>query len=390
MSSASSSRRSPLARRDRPLGSPTAYGDRRARQARRVVPTAVPSEAMGVIVARCQSPPFVVTPVLPLFPADLPKGHTMIVVTTPTGNVGSGVAQALLEAGREVRVVVRDPSRLSASVRQGAEVVVGSHGDPDVLEEAFAGADDVFWLVPPLFTAPDVVGYYRDFARAAAGAITARRVRRVVAVTSLGRQVAAQRAMAAGNLSAAFAMDEVLEATGVAYRGLSMPFFMDNLLSQVTAIAGAGIVSLPNAADRPLATVATADIAAAATTALLDRGWAGQQAVPVVGPDDLTPVQMTQVAAEVLDRPLTFVPATLQDYRSTMSGYGASSGFAAALVAMTAAQNDGIYDPEVAAVRNTGTGVGATSFRRWCEQVLAPAVRTAEETAQARTRPPPP
>jgi len=296
----------------------------------------------------------------------------MTVVTTPTGNVGSRTAQALLESGQDVRVVARDPSRLSEAVREGAEVVVGGHGDAGVLERAFAGADDVFWLVPPLFTTPDVVGYYTDFARAAAGAITACGVRRVVAVTSLGRRWAQEREVDAGNLSAAFAMDEVLEATGVAYRGLSMPFFMDNLLSQVPAITGAGIISLPNTADRPLATVATADIATAATALLLDRTWSGQEAVPVVGPDDLSPAAMTQVVAEVLHRPLTFAPSALEDYEATMTGYGASQGFAHALVEMTAAQNAGIYDAEAAAARVAGAG--ATSFRRWCQEVLAPAV----------------
>jgi uncharacterized protein YbjT (DUF2867 family) len=300
----------------------------------------------------------------------------MIVVTTPTGNVGSRVARALLESGQEVRVVARDPSRLSTAVREGAEVVVGSHGDPDVLERAFAGVDDVFWLVPPLFTAPDVVGYYTDFARAAAGAITACGVRRVVGVTSLGRRWAQERGVGAGNLSAAFVMDEVLEGTGVAYRGLGMPFFMDNLLSQVPAITGAGIISLPNAADRPLATVATVDVATAATALLLDDTWSGQESVSVVGPDDLSPAAMTQVVAEVLHRPLTFVPSAVEDYEALMTGYGASQGFAHALVEMTSVQNAGIYDAEAAAARRTGAG--ATSFRRWCQEVLAPAVHGQE------------
>ena len=41
---------------------------------------------------------------------------------------------------------------------------------------------------------------------------------------------------------------------------------------------------LANAADRPLATVATADVAAAAARLLLDGSWSGQESVPVAGP----------------------------------------------------------------------------------------------------------
>lgn len=44
---------------------------------------------------------------------------------------------------------MRGPSRLDDSVRERVEVVVGSHGDGAVVDEAFAGASAVFWLVPP-------------------------------------------------------------------------------------------------------------------------------------------------------------------------------------------------------------------------------------------------
>ena len=46
-------------------------------------------------------------------------------------------------------MVVRGPSRLDDSVRERVQVVVGSHGDGAVVDEAFAGASAVFWLVPP-------------------------------------------------------------------------------------------------------------------------------------------------------------------------------------------------------------------------------------------------
>ena len=47
----------------------------------------------------------------------------MIVVTTPTGQIGGRLASILLDAGEAVRVVARDPDRLAADVRERAEVV---------------------------------------------------------------------------------------------------------------------------------------------------------------------------------------------------------------------------------------------------------------------------
>ena len=77
----------------------------------------------------------------------------MIVITAPTGNIGRRLLSLLVEAApareEELRVVVRDPARLPDAVRGRVEVVTGSHGDAATVERAFAGADAVFWLVPP-------------------------------------------------------------------------------------------------------------------------------------------------------------------------------------------------------------------------------------------------
>ncbi len=73
----------------------------------------------------------------------------MIVVTTPTGQIGSQLVRQLLDQDQEVRVIVRDISRLDDTVRERAETVEGSHDDAAVLDKALPGAEAMFWLVPP-------------------------------------------------------------------------------------------------------------------------------------------------------------------------------------------------------------------------------------------------
>jgi uncharacterized protein YbjT (DUF2867 family) len=73
----------------------------------------------------------------------------MIVLTTPTGQIGSQVLGNLLDSGEELRVIVRDPAQLPADVRDSLDIVEGSHGDAAVVDKAFSGADAVFWLAPP-------------------------------------------------------------------------------------------------------------------------------------------------------------------------------------------------------------------------------------------------
>ena len=52
----------------------------------------------------------------------------MIVVTAPTGNIGRRVMDELLAAGASLRLVLRDATKLSDTVRSRVEVVEGSHG----------------------------------------------------------------------------------------------------------------------------------------------------------------------------------------------------------------------------------------------------------------------
>ena len=72
----------------------------------------------------------------------------MIVITTPTGQIGRQVLGNLLESGEQLRVIARDPSQLPAEVRGDLDIVEGSHGDAAVVDKAFAGADAVLWLTP--------------------------------------------------------------------------------------------------------------------------------------------------------------------------------------------------------------------------------------------------
>ena len=87
----------------------------------------------------------------------------MIVITTPTGQIGRQVLGNVLNSGKPIRVIVRDPSRLPSEARKRIDVVQGSHGDSDTVQKAFAGADTVFWLVPPDPKAESVEAAYVVF-----------------------------------------------------------------------------------------------------------------------------------------------------------------------------------------------------------------------------------
>ncbi|WP_214413813.1 NAD(P)H-binding protein [Sphaerisporangium fuscum] len=288
----------------------------------------------------------------------------MIVITTPTGQIGSRLVRRLLDRDKEVRVVVRDASRLDDKVRERVETVEGSHDDPAVLDKALPGAEALFWLVPPNPRAPSAEEHYLGFARAGAAAVARHDVGHVVGVSSAGHGWPAP----AGVLSAAFAMDAELGRSGAAYRALSMPFYMENLLGQVDAIRTQGAFYLTCAGDLPLAMIATRDIADTAADLLTDLSWAGQENLPVFGPDRLTPDGMAEVISQELGRPVTYRRMSMDDYASLLRSRGAGDQAVKDLTEAFAAQDHGVYDADWAAAEPT-----STDFRTWCREVLAPA-----------------
>jgi uncharacterized protein YbjT (DUF2867 family) len=292
----------------------------------------------------------------------------MIVITTPTGQIGRQVLGNLLESGEQLRVIARDPSQLPAGVREDLDIVEGSHGDAAVVDKAFAGADAVFWLVPLDPRAPSVDAAFAGFTRPAAEAFTRHGVGRVVGVSMLGRGTpwAAQAGFATGSL----AMDDLIAASGVAYRALTNPYFIEDTVRQAESIKNQGVFSYPIAGDRKRPAVATRDIAAAAARLLLDARWSGAGEVPLLGPEDLSYNDMAEIISQVLGKDVRFQQITFEAYKDRFIRLGMSDAMAQGYTDLAWAKNEGLDN----GVQRTPQNSTPTSFRQWCEEVLKPTV----------------
>ncbi len=290
----------------------------------------------------------------------------MIVVTTPTGNIGHHVVRHLLDAGEALRVIVRNPARLPQAVRDRVEIVEGSHGDAAVVDRACRGADAVFWLCPPTPSETPAAATV-DFARPGAAAMRRLGIGHLVAVTTLGRGTAWQDR--AGNVTGSIRMVDLLRDTGAAVRGLALPGFMDNALQQVEAIRQ-GRMFGPVDPGRKLPHTATRDAGAAAARFLRDRSWSGQEDVPVLGPEDLSYGDLAAIASEVIGREVRYQQVPFDAFKAQLMRRGLTDAFAQGYVDMLRAKNEGMDN---AAPRSSAI-IGSTSFRQWAEQELKPAV----------------
>src|SRR6478609_6811235 len=262
----------------------------------------------------------------------------MIVVTTPTGFIGSKLVEDLLAAGESVRVIARDPDKLAPAVRVKVDTIQGSSDDPAVLHRAFANTESIFLVVPPFFGAPDVTAHYLGFTRPVIAAMKKNGVKRIVTVSGIGRRVNTK----AGAVSSAFAKDEELERAGLDVRALWCPGFMENMLRNLDSLRTQGAFFGPSRPEVQSPYVATRDVAAVAARLLRDRAWNGAGGVAVLGPEDLSLEDQARVMTEVLGRPIRYQQVPADDYKAQLLRYGASEDFAQGLIDMLAAKDDGL------------------------------------------------
>ncbi|TVT60225.1 nucleoside-diphosphate sugar epimerase [Amycolatopsis rhizosphaerae] len=289
----------------------------------------------------------------------------MIVITAPTGQIGSKLVATLLAQREPVRLIVRDPGKLPAEVRERAEIITGSHRDRDVLDHALDGADALFWLMPSAATASSPYEAYVTASIPGADAVVRHAVPRVVVISALGRG----SQIYAGHISASHAMEDLFRSTGAHVRALALPTFMDNILRQVATIRN-GIISGTLPPDFTMPWIATKDIAALAARYLLDRTWTGQESVEVLGGEDLSYRDIAETLTEVLGTPIRFQPGDRAAVKQVLISRGFSEAMAQSTIDMDVAGERGINNTTPRTTENTTP----TTFRQFARETVKPAV----------------
>lgn len=132
-----------------------------------------------------------------------------IVVTTPTGNVGSLLAPLLVRAGVRPTLLARDATRIDPALRDACDVVEADQGDGDAVAAATRGADALYWVDPPT-PDDDPLDGYRRMGESAAHAVRTNRIPRVVFQSSVG----AEARQGFGEIDGLGLTEELLDATG--------------------------------------------------------------------------------------------------------------------------------------------------------------------------------
>jgi uncharacterized protein YbjT (DUF2867 family) len=289
-----------------------------------------------------------------------------IVINTPSSNIGRVLASRLLDAGESITVLSRDRKKVDELVLRGACVVEGSFEEPALLDEAFEGAEALFWLTPPP-ARPDYYAWATKCAKQAAAAAKAAGVRRAVVISSAG----AHTGPGTGAVGPAREIENDFEAMLPAVVSLRPGIFMENFLLSAELIARAGLIFTPLPAGKRWPLVATADIADKAACWLLDRGWTGHHRVGVHGPVDLSTDEAAAIISSVLGKPVKNIETTIDQARGALTSMGMPDFIVEIILEMYIAFREGRLDQAEPRTPDTTT---PTTLAQFARTTLVPAI----------------
>lgn len=224
----------------------------------------------------------------------------MITIMGASGNTGRKIAEKLLGAGQKVRVLSRSEARLAELLRAGAQVLSGDPADAAFLTRSFRGAEAVYTMLPTDRVAADCRAEQDRSGEAIAAAIRDSGVRHVVALSSLG----AELADGTGWIAGLHAQEERLrKIKGLHLLLLRPAIFFENFYELLDLLREDGIVGDAIPAQLALPMVATRDVAHIAAHALRARNWRGVVVRELLGPRDMTYAEAIRILGMHIGRP---------------------------------------------------------------------------------------
>jgi uncharacterized protein YbjT (DUF2867 family) len=215
----------------------------------------------------------------------------MYVVTGATGNTGSIVADALLAAGKKVRVLGREAKRLERFTRKGAEAFVADPTDAAALTAAFSGAESAYLMIPP---------FEARVVDPLVSAVRKNALNHAVVLSSYG----ADKPDRTGPVVGLHNLEKKLEGVaGLNALFLRPGYFMENLIAQIWVVNSFGSMAGPVRADLPLPMIAARDVGAVAAQALLQLNFEGKEPRELQGPRDVSYAEAAALIGKAIGKP---------------------------------------------------------------------------------------
>jgi uncharacterized protein YbjT (DUF2867 family) len=237
-----------------------------------------------------------------------------IVVTTPTGNVGSRVVRLLVQAGVRPTLLMRHPGKLDDEIAGLVDAVAADQGIAADVLRATEGADALFWVDPPT-PDPDPIATSSRMGANAARAVRENSIARTVFQSSLG----AEKGHGTGQIDGLARTEELLDGTGASVLHLRCGYFFSNLDADELAD---GVLRTAMPVDQPMPWVDPRDIGDIVAARLLSAEWSGRQVQAVHGPVDLSFADAAAIITEATGRKVRAEQVSDDDLRALLRSSG--------------------------------------------------------------------
>ncbi|MCK9684091.1 NAD(P)H-binding protein [Scleromatobacter humisilvae] len=241
----------------------------------------------------------------------------MFAITGITGQVGGQIAEALLAAKRPVRAVLRDKAKAWRWIERGCEAAIAAMDDAAALTAAFTGAEAAFVLLPPVFDPASGFAESRRNIGAISAALRASGVPRVVVLSTIGAEAAPENLLTQLQL-----LEQALADLPAAVTFLRAAWFVENVAWDIEGARKSGTMpSFLQPVDRPIAMVATADVARAAAALLLESSE-GHRVVELEGPARVSPAALASALGQALGREVVAQTVPRADWEALLRAQG--------------------------------------------------------------------
>lgn len=218
------------------------------------------------------------------------------VITGSIGNISKPIIEKLLAAGHQVSVITSSENRVGDIEAIGAKALVGSVEDVTFVTNAFAGADAVYTMVPPVWDAGDWKGHIAKVGKTYAHAIAANNIQYVVNLSSIG----AHLHEGAGPVSGLHRVELLLNGlAGSNVLHIRPGYFFSNFFGSIGLVKHMNILGSNLAADSLMVLSDTSDIAESVADALLKLDFTGHT-VKYLASDERPAAEIAKVLGEAI------------------------------------------------------------------------------------------
>lgn len=224
----------------------------------------------------------------------------MFAVTGMTGQVGAAVADHLLKDRAEVRAVVRNSEKAAGWKERGCDLAVADINDAASLTSAFAGAEAVFLVIPPLFDPTSGFPEVKAMLATLKTALEAAKPGKLVCLSTVGAQ-----ATQPNLLNQLGIVEKELSTLSIPVAFLRAAWFMENAAWDVAPARENGVIpSFLQPLDHVVPMVAVSDIGMLGANMLREE-WQGVRVAELEGPERVSPAMIAAAFAKALGRPVT-------------------------------------------------------------------------------------